>query len=74
MFLKYTVLFAEDFLGQYENLAISTERLNIKTEFCCNNAMSIEIAVMEKKPSIVVFSSRDYSFEEISALINKFSG
>lgn len=65
MFSKYTVLFAEDFSGQYSGLAESLQAYDIKTIFCKNDSIEIQVNLMSFKPVFIVFNSEFIGFDAV---------
>lgn len=70
MFTKYSILIAEDFIGQYGGLAQGLERYGIPVLYCKNNSLDIRINIMNNCPSIVIFNSSLYDLSSITDIID----
>jgi len=69
MFTKYSILIAEDFIGQYSSLAQCLEKYDIPLLYCKNNILDIKIAVMNNCPTIMIFNSSVYDTAGIEDII-----
>ncbi len=70
MFTKYSILIAEDFIGQYSSLIQCLEKYGIPVLYCKNNSLEIRINIMDNCPSIVVFNSSSYDFRNIMDIVD----
>lgn len=70
MYTKYSILIAEDFIGQYSSLIQCLEKYDIPLLYCKNNIFDIKISIMSDCPSIMVFNSSLYDPDSIEDIIN----
>ena len=69
MFSKYTILFAENFSGQYIGLADALNEFNIGAIYCKNEIVDIQINLLNYKPAIIVFNSSELGLKSVKELV-----
>lgn len=70
MFANYSILIAEDFIGQYSSLSKCLNEYGIPVLYCKNNSLDIRVNVLNNYPTIIVFNSSLYNFDMIKEIIN----